>query len=139
MTSHIQIATGLAKIGTFLRSQQWRQAEASALTPTQAQILIHLVARGPERVTVVADEIAVTQPTASDAVGALVRKGHVTKKPDPEDARAIRLHPTAKGRGAAKELAVWPDALLEAVVFSFTLSLLCAGATAIETSQLTEH
>lgn len=115
MTTRTHIATGLAKIGTFLRTSQWRRADTAALTPTQAQILVHLAARGPARVTAIAAEIGVTQPTASDAVAALVRKGHVRKKADPADARATRLHPTPAGRHAAAELAVWPDALLGAV------------------------
>src|SRR3546814_6440573 len=99
----------------LLRSEGWRQAEATGLTPTQAQILAHLAARGPARIGVIATEIAVTQPTASDAVAALVRKGYVEKLPDPDDARAARLHPTDSGKRLASEVAVWPDALLGAV------------------------
>lgn len=115
MTANANIATGLAKIGMVLRSEAWRRAEATGLSPTQAQILAHLVQRGPARVGAVADAIAVTQPTASDAVAALVRKGHVKRRPDPEDARAVQLHPTDAGRRLAEELAVWPDALLGAI------------------------
>src|SRR3546814_11124840 len=63
----------------------------------------------------IATEIAVTQPTASDAVAALVRKGYVEKLPDPDDARAARLHPTDSGKRLASEVAVWPDAFLGAV------------------------
>lgn len=115
MPTDTQIVTGLAKIGTVLRAEQWRETEATGLTPTQAQILVHLVQRGPARITAVAEEIAVTQPTASDAVAALVRKGHVEKRRDPDDARATRLCPTLKGRQAADDLAAWPDVLLGAV------------------------
>ncbi len=115
MSAETHIVTGLAKIGTFLRAEQWRQTETSGLTPTQAQILVHLVARGPARVTTVAEEIAVTQPTASDAVSALVRKGHLEKISDPDDARATRLHPTSTGKHAADGVAQWPDALLGAI------------------------
>lgn len=115
MTANADIATGLAKIGMVLRSEAWRRAEATGLTPTQAQILAHLVQRGPARVGTVADAIAVTQPTASDAAAALARKGYVERRPDPEDARAAQLHPTETGRRLAAELAVWPDALLGAI------------------------
>lgn len=114
MTANADIMTGLSRIGTLLRSEGWRQGEATRLTPTQTQILVHLVGRGPARVGTVAAEIAVTQPTASDAVAALTRKGLVEKRPDPEDARAVRLHPTAAGKRLARTLAVWPDALLAA-------------------------
>jgi DNA-binding MarR family transcriptional regulator len=109
------IAIGLAKIGTYLRTQQWRQADGTALTPTQQQILAYLTARGPSRVTMIALEIGVTQPTASDAAAALVRKGHLERRADPTDARATALHLTAKGQQAARAAAVWPDALLGAI------------------------
>lgn len=114
MATRDHIATGLAKIGLFLRSHAWRQAEAGGLTPTQAQILVHLVRRGPARVSALADEIAVTQPTASDAVAALIRKGHVERRPDPEDGRAARLHAGKDAGRLAAEMETWPDALLEA-------------------------
>ena len=114
MTARDHIATGLAKIGLFLRWHAWRQAEATGLTPTQAQILVHLVRRGPARVSALADEIAVTQPTASDAVAALIRKGHVEKRPDPEDGRAARLYAKKAASRAVVEMEAWPDALLEA-------------------------
>ncbi len=114
MTADGNILTGLAKIGMVLRSEQWHRTETRGVTPTQAQILVHLAARGAARVTAIADEIAVTQPTASDAVAALVRKGLVTKSPDPDDARAARLQATADGARMAKDLAVWPDVLLAA-------------------------
>lgn len=114
MTTRDHIATGLAKIGLFLRWHAWRQAEATGLTPTQAQILVHLVRRGPARVSALADEIAVTQPTASDAAAALIRKGHVEKRPDPEDGRAARLWATKAASRAVAEMEAWPDALLEA-------------------------
>lgn len=115
MSSQTHIATGLSKIGMVLRSEAWRDTATTGLTPTQAQILLHLVGRGPARITTVADEIAVTQPTASDAVAALVRKGHVEKRRDPEDARAVQLWATVEGQRVAAEMADWPDALLAAV------------------------
>jgi len=112
--AHDQIASGLAKIGLFLRSEAWRQAAPAGLTPTQAQILVHLVGRGPARVGALAAEIAVTQPTASDAVAALVRKGLVARRADPADGRAAMLHATPAGRDVTAETAQWPDALLAA-------------------------
>ena len=114
MDFNSHIVAGLTKIGTFLRSEQRQQAEATGLTLTQAQILVHLAVRGPAPVSAVADEIAVTQPTVSDAVAALVRKGRVAKRDDPDDGRVTQLHTTAKGERDAAALGVWPDALLGA-------------------------
>lgn len=115
MTASPNILTGLSRLGILLRSEGWRRTEVTGLTPTQAQILVYLAGRGPARIGAVAEEIAVSQPTASDAVAALVRKAYVEKRPDPDDARAVRLHATAAGRDTAATLAVWPDALLKAV------------------------
>lgn len=115
MATRDHIAIGLTKIGLFLRWQAWRQAEATRLTPTQTQILVHLVRRGPARVSAIADQIAVTQPTASDAVAALVRKGYVEKRADPEDGRATRLYAKKSASRVVAEMEAWPDALLEAV------------------------
>ncbi|WP_373488910.1 MarR family winged helix-turn-helix transcriptional regulator [Blastomonas sp.] len=115
MATTNNIATGLAKIGLFLRSANWRQAEAAALSPTQAQILIHLTRRGPARIAALAEELGVTQPTASDSAAALIRKGHLERRRDPADGRAALLHPTLAGLRTAEAIAVWPDALLAAV------------------------
>lgn len=112
---HANVVTGLAKIGMAVRAEAWRRGEATGLTPTQAQILAHLAARGPARVGRLAEDLAVTQPTASQAVDALARKGLVERRPDPADRRAARLHLTAAGRRAAEAAPAWPDALLEAV------------------------
>lgn len=115
MTAEAHILTGLSRIGMLLRADGWQRTGETGLSPTQAQILVHLVQRGPARVGALAAEMAVTQPTASDAVTAIIRKGLVEKRPDPADARASLLHPTAAGRTLADRLAVWPDVLLGAM------------------------
>lgn len=114
-SSATQIATGLSRIGTVIRAERQRAADEQAVSPTQAQILGLLVARGPARLSVLAAELAVTLPTVSDAVTALVRKGHVERQPDPDDGRATRLEATASGRALAGSLAGWPEALLGAI------------------------
>jgi len=114
MGTNENIIAGLSRIGMLLRSEGWRRNEETGVTPTQAQILAYLAARGPARVGRIAAEIAVTQPTASDAIAALERKNYVRKRPDPGDARAARIHPTAAGMRVADRLAVWPDALIGA-------------------------
>ena len=114
-TSPEQIAAGLSKLGSFLRSSQWRQAEVLGMTATQGQILAYLLQRGASRISALAEELGVTQPTASDAVAALERKGMLLKRRDPADARAVRLHLTAAGRKAGKALVHWPESLLAAL------------------------
>lgn len=114
MSTETNIATGLSRIGLYLRSAAWDRAGANRLTPTQAQMLAHLSARGPCRLGNLAAEAGVTQPTASDAAAALIRKELIDKRPDPADGRASLLHLTADGRQVVRETAVWPDALLGA-------------------------
>lgn len=112
-----RVVQGLGKVALALRHQAWEHAQPRALTPTQAQILTDLLARGQAgaRVSEVAEALAVTLPTASDAVAALVAKGLVRKAPAPEDRRARRLLLTPAGERAARRAALWPDFLLGAV------------------------
>lgn len=110
-----QIAAALARIGVILRSFAWEQSEGADLTPTQAQILARLAARGPSRTGVLAADLGVTQPTVSDAVAALLRKGHVARGPDLRDGRAVLLRLTASGRRQAEAAAAPPPALLAAL------------------------
>lgn len=113
-TTH-HIISGLARIGIFLRSQDWKKAEQTDLTATQSQILSQLAVRGPARVGAVAEGLAVAQPTATTAIGTLVRKGLIEKRADPEDARAALLHLTHSGMKKARAISGWPDALMAAV------------------------
>jgi DNA-binding MarR family transcriptional regulator len=138
MSAGDQVVAGLARLGAVLRAHGRRAADHRGLTPTQAQILVFLHARGPARVGDVAAMLAVTQPTASDAVAALLRKGLVRRGADPDDARAALLQPTAAGRTLAGELAGWPDAPLAAVTAlseSERAGLLRALTTMIRTLQ----
>jgi len=96
-----RLADGLARLAAVARQLDWRAAEVAGLTPTQADILA-LLAQRPEgaRLAQVAAHLGVRGPTASDAVAALVRKGLVARKADPDDARAVRLVLTAAGGNA---------------------------------------
>lgn len=111
------LATGLAKIGLVLRHQAWQAAENSGLTPTQSQVLASIGAtpQGWLSVSEIARHLAVTQPTASDAIAALERKRLVVRSRADDDARVVRVKLTAMGRRRAHETAEWPDALLSAI------------------------
>ncbi len=112
-----KVVQGLVKLGLTLRHRAWQHAYPHALTPTQVQILTYLLSREPQAVPVseVAQALAVTLPTASDAVEALVRKGLVSKRTSPQDRRSRALSLTPAGRRLARRLRLWPDVLLEAV------------------------
>lgn len=110
-----RIAQGLAKIGLVLRHHAWRAGGEAGLTPTQSQVLAVLAAKGPCSVSGLAAELAVTQPTISDAVGALRRKRLVDAARAEDDRRVVRVRLTAAGRRAASETGEWPDFLLRAI------------------------
>jgi DNA-binding MarR family transcriptional regulator len=101
-----RLADGLARLAAVARQLDWQAAEATGLSPTQADIL-HFVAQRAKgvRLTAAAAYAGVHKATASDAVAALERKALVRKHVDAEDARAVALKATAKGRKVAQ---AWP-------------------------------
>lgn len=110
-----QIAAGLGQLAAFLRMSAWQEAAPLGLTPTQTACLLQLSGRGPDRVTVLARLLGVTQATASDVVAALERKRLVERRPDPDDGRATRVHLTAAGADIARRTSRPPAALARAV------------------------
>lgn len=112
----VRVSNGLAKIGGAIRSHGWRAAGAVRLTPTQAQALTLL--RGEPRglrLSVIAAALAVTAPTASDALASLVGKGLVQRGDDPTDRRAAAFALTVEGRVISEGLATAPDFLARAI------------------------
>lgn len=112
-----RILVGLSKISLALKSQSWHDAGQHGLSPTQAQILSLLQAKGRAgmRLSAVAEGLAVTPATASDAVRVLDEKGLVQKMRSPEDGRAIAITLTPKGQELAAQTSCWSDLLLDAV------------------------
>lgn len=112
-----RIAAGLARISLLLRHHAWQAAAPHSLTPTQAQILAVLAAHPPRslRLSGLAERLALTLPTVSDAAAALEKKGMLRRRGDPADRRAGLLELTARGRRAAAAASQWPDHLLSAV------------------------
>lgn len=103
-----RIATGFARINTAMRAKAWSQAAANGLTPTQADILHLLASRNtPLRLSAIAEQLAITPATASDAVAALVNKELVEKGRAPDDGRAIALKLTKAGARLAVTVPDW--------------------------------
>jgi DNA-binding MarR family transcriptional regulator len=110
-----RITTALAKLGLAVKTNAWRQGARLGLTPTQAQALAVLQARGrPCRLREVAVDLGVRSATASDAVAALARKGLVTSSPADDDQRARAIALTTRGERVAEQVATWPDFLVAA-------------------------
>lgn len=106
-------SAGLNKISLAIKSKSWQDAGLKKLTPTQGQILTLLRSRDSAlRLSEIADGLAVTPATASEAVTSLVEKGLVQKGKAKDDARAIAIALTPKGKQEAENAASWPDFLL---------------------------
>lgn len=112
-----KLASGLAKLGLVMRHQAWSAGGLSGLTPTQSQVLALLAVRGVGGVSIstIAAELAVTQPTVSDAVAALQRKMLVCKAKLAGDARVVLVRLTPSGARRAAGACRWPDVLLGAI------------------------
>lgn len=112
-----KIARGLARLGMVLKAEGRRVSGSHAVSPTQGQILATLLAKEPEilGISELAEELAVTLPTVSDSVSAMVRKKLLRKTPSHEDGRVNELRLTSAGRTLASEICDWPDFLAQAI------------------------
>lgn len=125
-----RIREGLARLSVVLRSDDWDRAKSSGLNPTQLSILDLLEGRPASLgVQAIARQLAISQPTVTDSVNALERKGLVEKQPG-ADRRAVTIVITADGRsacaasdGAGRSLAQAVDALEGEEQERFLLSL----------------
>lgn len=82
----------------LLRRARRVDEAAMHITPARASALSVLVFGGPHTLTDLADAEQVTTATMSKLVSAMEREGLVRRERHATDGRAIRLHPTAKGR-----------------------------------------
>jgi len=112
-----KLAAGLAKIGQVIRHEAWRGAGVSGLTPTQAQVLVAVDAssEGWMAVGEIARVLGVAQPTVSDAVAALERKGMVARERLESDRRVVCVRLTERGARLARAEANGPEVLLRAI------------------------
>lgn len=96
-------------MGDALHVLARRSAEARDLSSTQMRVLVWLFVGPPPaaRSTTLARELNVADPTVSDAIAALTRKGLVVRTQDPHDGRRHDLVLTQAGRKAAAELWRW--------------------------------
>lgn len=97
-----RIREGLSRIATALRVDEWNRAKAAGLNPTQLAILTLLEGRGDSGLGVkeIAAHLGVSQPTATDSINALERKGYIAKRPGETDRRAVSVMLTAGGAAA---------------------------------------
>lgn len=94
-----RLRDGLDRIAAVLRADEWSSANSVGLNPTQAHVLAFLAGRDNGiRVKDIAAHLGVTQPTATDCIAALERKKLIKKTADANDARAVVVRITKRGR-----------------------------------------
>lgn len=95
-----RMADGIIRLRVELlrrRSQTGPLGDAELTTP-QALALRNVVLEGPLRMSALAERLGVSVATASRTVDALVAKELVKRDADPEDARAVKVCATARGK-----------------------------------------
>ena len=125
LTVH-RLREGLDRLAAVSRADLWSATTAGGLNPAQAQALTLLAGRGTLglRIKEVASHLGVSQPTVTDTMAALERKGFIARQVDPGDARATIVRATDAGRQALAAVASEPSALGSA------LALLAPGEQA---------
>jgi len=94
-----RMADGLIHLRTELqRRKEPGDVSTNELTTSQAQALRLVIFDGPQRIGSLARHLGVSMATASRTVDALVTADLVRREPDPDDARAVRVVLTARGR-----------------------------------------
>ena len=74
-----------------------RELEADGVEPDTYAVLSLIGARGAVRLTDFAHELGLPLTTMSDAVRRLEARGHVRRRPNPDDGRSFLFELTARG------------------------------------------
>jgi DNA-binding MarR family transcriptional regulator len=96
-----RMADGIVRLRAEILRRRDREPESPTgieLTSPQALALRTIATEGPLRMGALADELGVTVATASRTVDALEAGRLVSREPDPDDARAVRVVATADGK-----------------------------------------
>lgn len=112
-----KIVAALERLAQALHKALWDAAWQKELSATQAQVLLYLQALGDAgaSITDLARQFGVKHATVSDAVRVLTTKGLLERRPDPNDARKVRLRLSRQGRSRASSLANWSGLLRQQV------------------------
>jgi len=109
--------------------------EALGISAPRLSALSVLVFAGPKRIGELAHLEQVEPPTMTRLVDGLERDGYVTRASDPDDARAVRVDATARGREAlieGRRRRVEAFSALLAALPPRELAQLARGVTALE-------
>ena len=97
----LRIQMGLERVATAMRADDWASARAAGVNPAQLAVLAALEGRRRGlAVREIASQLGVSQPSATDSINALDRKGLVQRQRDADDARSVRVLLTPAGSDA---------------------------------------
>jgi DNA-binding MarR family transcriptional regulator len=99
---------------------QVSNSSLSGLDSGAVHVLMFLVRAGALRQGALAECAMLDPSTVSRYVAQLVRSGHVERRADPADGRAVQLVATELGRALARRIAANRDALLREVLAGWT-------------------
>ncbi|PWE56080.1 transcriptional regulator [Metarhizobium album] len=98
-----RIREGLSRVAMVMRVDDWNRAKRAGINPTQLSILELLEGRGDGLgVKEIAFHLGVSQPTATDSIAALERKGCVEKRQTETDRRGVSVAITTAGLTALR-------------------------------------
>lgn len=116
-------------------------ATGERTSPATWRALSVLQEKGPLRLGVLADHCRVRQPTMTTIVEALIRHGHVLRRPDPDDGRAQLHELTVSGEAALEDWRSRVGTALEPLFddLSEEERILLADAVQLLDTRLREH
>jgi DNA-binding MarR family transcriptional regulator len=109
-------ATRLRRVISKLARSMNESASSEELTPTQASVLGVVVARGPIRISAVAELEGVNPTMLSRVMGVLEQKGLIERSSATSDQRGVVAEATVEGRDKSKRILERRTAILLAVV-----------------------
>ena len=92
-------------LGRLLEARLAAELAPFGVGQGQARVLMALVDSGPAGGAALARRLMVSPPTMTLLVRALEREGLVERRPGPDARGSGILHPTARGRAAARDVA----------------------------------
>lgn len=98
MTEPIDLTPALLALGRALRAEQGALLASHGLHPGQDALLMAVWDRPGSTQSQLAQRLGVEAPTVTRMVTRLERTGLLERQRDPDDARRLRIQPTARSR-----------------------------------------
>ena len=120
----VKLVAALDRLARALRQHRQGVASRNGITPLQGEVLRTLHEGPPPEAVIglLARELGVSQPTVTDSVSALARKGLVTRRALPGDRRRTRLELTESGHELVGNLTAAVGEVIAAVAGMSTSS-----------------